>query len=329
MRASSLMIEAKVIETRQIAAAIRLIRFEVPQGVLEMGAGAHVTFDVPKGAGIMTRSYSVVDDGQAPGALTIAVRLEPASKGGSKYMWSLQTGDHIVISANGNVMRPAFSGREYLVLAGGIGVTPMTGMVRALKRTGKPLGMIYCARSPEDAAFVPELRAVLGDKLDTRFDSLGQTLDIPALIAGLGRDTLVFMCGPRGLMEAVKTAWQDCKMPVENLRYETFANSGSLPSLPFSVTVDETGRTVEVAEDESLLDALLSSGHEVLSDCRRGECGLCKLRITAVDGPLDHRDVFLSANERAAQDCICACVSRLAGGHMRLSIDGIQHGRSA
>lgn len=329
MRAGSLNIEAKVIETKQIAAAIRLIRFDVPPGVLEIEAGAHVTFDVPKGGRIITRSYSVVDDGKAPDALTIAVRLEPASKGGSKYMCSLKPGDSIVISGNGNVLRPAFSGQSYLILAGGIGVTPMTGMVRALKRTGKPLSMVYCARAPEDAAFVPELREALGDALHTRFDSLGQTLNVPELIAGLAPNTLVFMCGPRGMMDAVKSAWRDCGLPIENLRYETFANSGSLPSVPFRVTVEETGRSVEVGEDESLLDALLDSGHEVLSDCRRGECGLCKLHVIALDGPLDHRDVFLSEHERAAHDSICACVSRLGGGHMHLKIDDIHHGRSA
>lgn len=329
MRANSLSVDAKVVETRQIAEEIRLIRFAVQRGALQLEAGAHITFDIPQQNGVISRCYSVVDDGQTQGLVTIAVRRERMSKGGSKYMHALQVGDSIVISSCGNLMRPAFSGEAYVVLAGGIGITPMTGIVRALMRTGKPVRMIYCARSAQDAAFVPEMQALLGDRLQTCFDNIGQTLDIPKLVASLSRDTIVFMCGPQGLMNAVKAAWRLAGLPIENLRYETFASSGSSPNAAFTVTVSETGRTIEVAENESLLDALLSSGHQILSDCRRGECGLCKINVTQLEGHLDHRDVFLSDLERADRNCICACVSRLASGSMNVSIDGIQHGRAS
>lgn len=224
-------------------------------------------------------------------------------------------------------MPPAYAGSDYVVLAGGIGVTPMTGMVRALKRTEKPVRMIYCARSPADAAFVQELRDVLGDALTLYFDSEGQVLDIPALVRGLSSRSILFLCGPQGMMEAVKSAWRTHGLPVQNLRYETFANSGTLPTKYFRVVVEETGRTVDVAEDTSLLDALISSGHDVLSDCRKGECGLCKLEVTEAGGAIDHRDVFLSPAERASNSCLCACVSRIAGGEIRVRIDGVQHGR--
>lgn len=329
MKADHLSLTVTVAEAVDLTPSIRMIRFAVPPGVLNLEAGAHVTFDIPKGDGKMTRSYSVVDDGTHPEMLTIAVKLEPASKGGSRHMWSLQPGDDIHVSANGNAMPPSFSASDFILLAGGIGVTPMTGMARTLHRTGIPTRMIYCVRSPKEAAFAEQLGDILEDKLDLRFDSTGQTLDLPGLLDSIGPRTVMFMCGPQGLMDAVKTGWHERALPVQNLRYETFANSGNFPTRAFQVTVAETGRTVEVGEDASLLDALVASGHEVLFDCRRGECGLCKLQVMESSTNIDHRDVFLSASEKARNDSLCACVSRLSGGHMTVHIDGIEHGRSS
>ena len=328
MQAAAISLTARLTEAREIATDIRLMRFDVPAGALNLEAGAHVTFEVPKGDKLIERSYSVVDDGEAPGQLTIAVKLEPQSKGGSKHMWSLERGDEIQIIGNGNAMPPAYNASDYIVLAGGIGVTPITGMVRALKQTGKPVSMIFCARSPEHAAFQPIFSELLGEALTMRLESENNFLDIPALLDSIGPETMLFMCGPAGLMEAVKRGWENRALPVQNLRYETFANSGTQPTTAFEVTVAETGKTVTVAEDESLLDALLASGHEVLYDCRKGECGLCKLHVSEASGPIDHRDVFLSASERATNTSLCACVSRLSCGHMTVEIDGITHGRS-
>ena len=328
MQAAAISLTATLTETAEIATDIRLMRFDVPFGALNLEAGAHVTFKLPKGEGSIERSYSVVDDGTTPGKLTIAVKLEPQSKGGSKHMWSLRPGDTLKIIGNGNAMPPAYTASDFIVLAGGIGVTPMTGMVRALQQTGKPLRMIYCARSPEQAAFHDMFSALLGGALTTHLESDDSFLDIPALLDSISPETMLFMCGPAGLMQAVKRGWEDRDLPVHNLRYETFANSGTQPTTAFKVTVAETGKTVRVAEDESLLDALLASGHDVLNDCRKGECGLCKLHVTDASGDIDHRDVFLSTSERASNASLCACVSRLNGGHMTVEIDGITHGRS-
>jgi dimethylamine monooxygenase subunit B len=322
-------IRAEVVEAQEMAKGVRLIRMRVPIGSLRTEPGAHVTFSIPKGQHWIERSYSVVDDGQAPDLLTIAVKLEPNSRGGSAYMWSLGVGDGVSITGNGNSMPASFAAKEYILLAGGIGITPMTGLARSLARSGKKMRMIYCARSAQEAAFIQPLHEMLGDRLQRYHDDEGQFLDIPTLLDGAGPDTVLFMCGPQGLMNAVKQAWHERNLPLQNLRYETFANSGSRPSRPFEITVAETGRTIAVGEDETLLEALLASGHQVLSDCRRGECGLCKLQLCETSNDIDHRDVFLSENERAAGDCLCACVSRLDGGHANVHIDGIRHGRVA
>ena len=327
MPMQTLDIAATLTKAEVIAKDIRLMRFDVPAGALNLDAGAHVTFRVPKGDRLLERSYSVVNDGDTSARLTIAVKREPNSKGGSKHMWSLELGDRIDIIGNANALPAAFGASNFIVVAGGIGITPMTGMVRALMQTGRPLQMHYCARSPEDAAFSAMFKDLLGANLSMHFDSENDFLDVAKLLDTVGPETILFMCGPAGLMNAIKAGWAERGLPIQNLRYETFANSGNLPTTAFEVTVAETGQTLTVAEDETLLDALIAGGNQVLSDCKRGECGLCKLHVTKADGKIDHRDVFLSDGERAANDSLCACVSRLSGGKITVQIDGITHGR--
>lgn len=328
MHNSHLDTQATVAEITDVAKGIRRLGLRIRGDMPMRAAGAHVTFALETPQGGIERSYSVVDDGQATNLLTISVKLEPASKGGSRHMWSLKVGDAVRIVGYANSMPVSYGASDYVLVAGGIGVTAMTGIARALCTSGKTLRMIYCARSPEEAAYVDILRAQLGDRLTMIYDSEGGRLDVVQLVAGLSQTTLLYMCGPKGLSDAIKAAWNDQHQPLQNLRYETFGNSGTRQTLPFYVIVEETGRTVEVPEDTSLLDALLASGHAMLSDCRKGECGLCKVHITQVEGDIDHRDVFLSPRERADGTCVCACVSRLSGGKMTIRIDGIQHGRA-
>ncbi|KGB82405.1 hypothetical protein JT55_07740 [Rhodovulum sp. NI22] len=328
MQATQMNTTATVVETREITKGIRLLRFAIAGDPISVEAGAHVTFALPHDGQLIHRSYSVVDDGQRPDMLTVAVKLEPASKGGSAAMWRLSVGDQIQLTGNDNSMPVSYGAQTYVVVAGGIGITPMTGVARTLRKTGKSVTMHYCARAPEEAAFVDLMQDLLGDDLTLHYASEGATLDVKALVAALDRATILYMCGPMGLTEAIKSAWAEHGLPSQNLRYETFGNSGTRPTRPFTVHVEESARTVEVGAGQTLLDALLESGHQVLSDCRKGECGLCKVVVHAADAEIDHRDVFLSDRERAAANCLCSCVSRLPGGHMTIRIDGIPHGRS-
>lgn len=351
MRNDSLEVEVTVAEVETIANAVRLIRFDVPAGALNLEAGAHVTFELPPRYATLAhddlpdevkglvdrleavdvarrRSYSVVDDGTNPERLTIAVRLTDPSRGGSIHMWTLKPGDKLMVVANENRMPPTFHASDFVLVAGGIGVTPLTGLARVLKLSGKPVRMIYSARTADDAAFVTELTELLGDDLELNFDDRHGRLAVTALIETVSPQTVLYMCGPQGLMDAVKAAWSERALPVQNLRYETFANSGNRPATAFEVTVAQSGTVLKVGPDESLLEALLASGHEALSGCLRGECGLCRVQISDVDGVVDHRDVFLSPDERADNTSMCACVSRLDGGSMTVSIDDVEHGRS-
>ena len=329
MQSQSVSATALLRETVPAASDVQLMRFQIDDAGVHTTPGSHLTFEIPlAGGATTTRSYSVVDDGSGPGLVSIAVKREQTGRGGSAYMWSLAPGAEIRVVESGNSIPVSYTAPGYLLIAGGIGVTPMTAIASALRAAKRPVRMAYCAKSAGHAAFADRLRELLGDDVTFHYSDEGRRLDVEALLAGVEPGTQLYFCGPQRLSDAIKAAWAARGLPVQDLRYETFGSSGRKPTEPFVVTVEETGRTVEVPADRTLLEALTESGHDVMYECLKGECGLCKLAVVEADAEIDHRDVFLSEHERQAGDSICACVSRLAGGHARVRIDGILHGRA-
>jgi dimethylamine monooxygenase subunit B len=115
------------------------------------------------------------------------------------------------------------------------------------------------------------------------------------------------------LLESARHSWAAAARLPADLRYETFGSSGLLPTESFRVRIDNSSREILVPENRSMLDALNESGFEVMSDCQRGECGVCAIDVIAVDGQIDHRDVFFSEHQKEANGKICPCVSRAVG----------------
>jgi vanillate O-demethylase ferredoxin subunit len=120
------------------------------------------------------------------------------------------------------------------------------------------------------------------------------------------------------MLEDAKRAWRDSGRPIDQLRFETFGNSGRRPQVAFTAHIPRLGKAISVGVNQSLLEALEAAGVDMIYDCRRGECGLCALPILSVDGELDHRDVFFSEAEKAANAKLCTCVSRVYGGSITL-----------
>lgn len=320
-------VTARVIDSSSIADRIKGVRFQL-SGKLDVAAGSHVTFLVPNQQFTLSRSYSVVEYDPRSLVLTIAVKLEPQSRGGSAYMCSLLPGDEVQIASHGNSMPVSYGARRYVLIAGGIGVTPMLSIARSLVGSGKLLNMHYAAQARSQAAFVAELHSLLGENLQFYASDLQEKLRVDAIVDSVDESTLVYVCGPLRLLEAVRKFWQQSGLPPENLRYETFANSGNLPPQTFDVVIHETGEKLTVPPQQSILDTLLMKGLDVMFDCRRGECGLCRSDIVSCDSTIDHRDVFFSESERASGNSLCLCVSRLSGGSARIRLNNIQHGKS-
>ncbi|MFT4190333.1 MAG: PDR/VanB family oxidoreductase [Comamonas sp.] len=301
--------EARVAGLRDVTPSVREFLLAPLDGaVLPHEPGAHLQVRVDG----WLRHYSLVGEAR-PAHYRIAVKRQDDGLGGSRALWRLKVGDRLQIGTPRNHFPLALQAPAYLLVAGGIGITPLVFMAQRLARLGREVRMAYAARTPEDMAYADELRPLLGESLRCLASAQGQRLDVAAEIAVLPPGGQLYACGPLPLLDALRAAWRAAGRPEADLRFETFGSGGAQAAHSFQVAVPRHGLAITVPVGTSLLDALEASGVEALHDCRRGECGLCVMDVLALDGEIDHRDVFLSPAEKQENRRICACVSRAVG----------------
>ncbi|MBK1795878.1 oxidoreductase [Devosia sp. WQ 349] len=303
---------AKVSQVRQIADDVRYIEFAVEGGVPRFDPGSHTNIKVVINAQDTVRTYTIVPS--RPGHLAVAVKLHPQSRGGSRFMWSYSQGDAARLTIPENRFELSWRAGHYLLIAGGIGITPIYGMAKALAARGASLRVVFSAREHGLMAFREELLSLLGNRVQFCDNSLGQHADFATEFAQLPADAECYLCGPIGMLEAAKQAWAASGRPISRLRYEVFGDSGLFTEQSFEVGILNRDMSVKVRPDQTLLEALLENGVDMICDCQRGECGLCAVRIVEHQSEVDHRDVFFSAEEKSEGHRMCACVSRFTSG---------------
>jgi ferredoxin-NADP reductase len=306
--------EATVRSVRAVARDVRLVEIEPAAGVSAYPLGSHLDLSLLIDGLPVTRSYSLVGAGAVASSYRIAVKLLPDSRGGSRWVHDLTPGQPVRISRPSSHFQ-LFHGRaQYLLIAGGIGITALVGMAETLARLDRPFRLLYAGADRDRMPFLDELAESCGNSLELFVSGEGHRLDVRAAIDALHPDGEAYVCGPLRLMDAARTAWTATGRPPARLRIETFGASGRYPTASFTVRVADAGREVEVPATRTLLAALTEAGVDMMWDCLRGECGLCTVAVLHTDQPLDHRDVFLSEDERAAATTLCACVSRASSG---------------
>jgi ferredoxin-NADP reductase len=311
-----------VVDTTEAAEHIRLIVLEPERIGAPAPPGSHLDVEVYVNGGRDIRSYSVVGMGPYGDAYLLGVQLARQSRGGSAYMHSLRRGQQISITQPLQNFPLTFGRPKYVLLAGGIGITALVAMAKALKARGADYRFLYGARSRSLLAFADELRAEHGERLELRIDDEGNRLDVKELIESLEPGTELYMCGPVPMMDAVRSAWAAAGRPASQLRFETFGSSGRFAPESFRVRIPRLGIETTVPHDVSMLEALEHAGADMMFDCRKGECGLCEIKVLDVQGALDHRDIFFSDAQHARGDRMCTCVSRAVSTRTAGTADG-------
>ncbi|WP_327307059.1 PDR/VanB family oxidoreductase [Streptomyces sp. NBC_01298] len=299
--------------------ALIVSRTEPAQGVLsltlesaelpEWAPGAHLDVQLPSG---LVRQYSLCGDPADRGRLTIAVRLVPDGRGGSREAHAqLVEGAELPVRPPRNRF-PLVPAPSYAFVAGGIGITPILPMLRAATAAGADWTLLYGGRSRASMPFLAEL-ARYGDRVTVVPEDEAGLPDLGALGASLGPDTLVYCCGPAPLMAAVEAA-APAGVPVHLERFAPAAAGGD--AKPFTVELHRSGRVVEVAATESALTAVRRELPNTPYSCEQGFCGTCQHRVLA--GDIDHRDTLLTDGER--EDSMLLCVSRAASDRLVLDL---------
>ncbi|MGU7784671.1 PDR/VanB family oxidoreductase [Burkholderia sp. PU8-34] len=274
--------------------------------------GAHIDVTAPSG---ITRQYSLCGHPDERASYLFAVKKEAASRGGSRSLHDdVQVGAELWIGAPRNLFRLASDAREHVLIAAGIGITPLLSMAYRLEQSGARYQLHYFARSGEHAAFRAQLSAApFASRITFHYgvepDALAGELE--RCVAALGDGAHVYTCGPSAFMDRVVEA-STMRLPDDAIHLERFSAEpqpqDNATAGTFEVRLQRSGQSVQVDRDVSIVDALAGIGIEIDTSCGEGVCGTCMIPV--VEGEPDHRDHCLSKAERASNAVICCCVSR-------------------
>ncbi|RYF53652.1 MAG: oxidoreductase [Comamonadaceae bacterium] len=284
-------------------------------------AGAHVDVQVPGG---LTRQYSLCNDPAEQHRYLIAVLRDAASRGGSAAMHDrVNEGDLIQISVPKNHFALVAQARHSLLLAGGIGVTPLLCMAEQLAVTGAQFDMHYCTRDVDRTAFKGRIAAsAFADRVRLHHDAgpVEQRLDIDAVVRQPAPGLHLYVCGPTGFMNAVLAAARLRGWAEDKLHYEFF---GAPPPSrdgdgSFEVQLASSGRVIRVDKEQTVVQALAAAGVVLSTSCEQGVCGTCLTRV--LDGIPHHKDLYLTPDEQARNDQFLPCCSRANSARLVLDL---------
>lgn len=286
-----------------------------PEGGLlpEWSAGAHIDVGLPD----TVRQYSLCGDPADRTRYTVAVLREEQSRGGSEFIHTqARPGDPVEVGGPRNHFEAA-PAKEYLFIAGGIGITPILAMVRKAEAEGTPWRLVYGGRTRASMAFTAELERY-GGKVEFHPQDTSGMLDLDALLGEPQPGVGIYCCGPAGLIDAVEdrcSAWPAGALHVERF---TAKDLSGLENHPISVRCEKSGLDLEVRTSQTILDALEEAGIGVANACREGVCGSCEIPV--LRGVPEHRDSIRAGADLDDVSSIAVCVSRATGPELVLDL---------
>ena len=316
-------ITLRVAAKRTAAEDICALELRHPEGAAlpAFSAGAHIDLHLGEG---LVRQYSLAGDPADTSRYLLGVLREPASRGGSAAVHDrLREGDLLGASLPRNHFPLHAQAPHSLLLAGGIGITPLLSMAEQLHREGRGFELHYCTRSAARTAFVERLgEAAWASRAHLHHDDgpQPQRLDLPGLLRASRPDTHLYVCGPRGFIDWVLRSARDAGWDETRLHREYFAGAedASPGGDAFEVELSSSGRVVRVEPAQTIVQALAAAGIDLPTSCEQGVCGTCLTRVLA--GTPEHRDSYLTDEERARNDQILPCCSRALSARLLLDV---------
>jgi len=266
--------------------------------------GAHIDLHL---AGGLIRSYSLVSPPSCLHQYSICVQVAQKGRGGSRYIYdALKIGSELNISAPRNNFRLDETAHQSVLIAGGIGITPIFSMLDHLRALGRSVEVLYCARSRRAAAFVDRLQDI--DAVTLHFDDEARSaFPLEKYLAERSADAHFYCCGPASMLEAFESACMRLGLP--NWHIERFSSATPRPAQhrTYEVELRKSGRVLEVRPGHSLLETVLAAGIDCDHACKEGICGACETSV--IEGSPEHRDAVLTQAERATNTRMMICVS--------------------
>lgn len=272
--------------------------------------GSHITVAIPSEGETRRNAYSLMSSPYDTSQYQIAVRRVDDGKRGSLAMHrNVREGDVLLASIPANLFPVSKHARHHIFIAGGVGITPVFAQLDELDLKGSSFELHVAVRGPEHAALGRELQERYGERVTVYGDGTGERLSAVGILTDRPLGTHAYVCGPTRMVDDVIGAAHALGWTDSNIHFERFEDLGSTGDA-FSVTLARSGAEIEVAPEQSLLEAVEEAGYKLPYLCRGGACGECETEVLELDGSIDHRDDWLSESERATNKFIMPCVSR-------------------
>jgi vanillate O-demethylase ferredoxin subunit len=318
--------DAVVLERRALTERIAELKIGAADGrALPLAeAGSHIELRFGGAGGHFLRHYSLVGpltlDAHNETFWRIAVQRENRARGSAHIHANFRSGTQLKVSRPIGAFRLGRNVPHVLLIAGGIGITAILPMLRSLLIRKQSFSMRYVGAKREAMAYADDVLALGGERIQLHESSRDGRLDLDALLAAQPPGTVAYICGPGRLIDGLRAAARAQAWDENRIRFEVF-NAAHRPEDTAFVVRLRSGRLVTVGAGTTILDALEAAGVDTLSDCRRGECGLCLVDVVDAHEGIDHRDSYLTPQEKAACTQLTICCSRARGELIELDVE--------
>lgn len=313
----SVLLDVRLVAIRHVARDTHLFEFApMGDGVLPAAEpGAHIDVHLPNG---IVRQYSLTTPETAPKNYTVGIKRDAQSRGGSKYIFdAMKVGQVLKISKPRNNFVLVESAVHVVLIAGGIGITPIWSMIQRLTALGRSFELHYSCRSRSDMAFLENLQRAKSARLHFDDESDGRFLDLNAIVSAAPRSSHFYCCGPVPMLGSFEKATKEFPSDHVHVEYFTPREEKSLAG-GFVVQLARSGKEFAIPPGKTILEVLRAAGLELSYACEDGVCGTCETPL--ISGIPDHRDSVLSETERAANKVIMICCSGCKGDRLVLDI---------